>query len=167
MGCCTLEHFSSSSRAVAGSNCSTAAALSLRLSAACPCPVTNQGAIGVTLDPGALLVVGGPGRGAHRLMGVCRQASLPPPRPPWRCGCSCWGGGGGLALSPLLGGSVHCLATPDRRWGCCPRTMLCCAVLCCVPPCRSVGGKGGPSCTLLADGGILIRGGSWPGLHAS
>ena len=77
-GCCTLEQFSSSSRAVAGNNRGAAAALSLRLSAACPCPVTNQGAIGVTPDPGVFLVVGGPGPGARPPMGVCRPASLPP-----------------------------------------------------------------------------------------
>ena len=45
-GCCTLEQFSSSSsRAVAGSNCG-AATLSLRLSAACPAPLPIKGLLG-------------------------------------------------------------------------------------------------------------------------
>ena len=63
---------------MASSNCGAATALTIRLSAACPCPVTNQGAIGVTHDPGALLVVKGPGLGARPPMGVCRPALLPP-----------------------------------------------------------------------------------------
>ena len=120
---------------MAGSNCGATAALSVQLSAACPYPVTNQGAIGVTLGLGALLVVGGPGRGARPPMGGL-PSCLTAPRPPWRCRCS-WGGRA-LVLSPLLRGSLHCLAAPDCRWGCCPRAVLCCATLCCALPCCAV-----------------------------
>ena len=68
-GCCTLEQFSSSnSRAMGVSNCGAAALLSLQLSAGCPCPLTNQGAILVTPSLSTLLVVGGPGPGARPSM---------------------------------------------------------------------------------------------------
>ena len=81
-----------------------------------------QGAIGVMLDPGALLVVGGPGLGARPPMGGL-PSCLAAPHPPWHCGCS-WGGRA-LVLSPLLRRSVHCLAAPTVVGGvvhgpCCP-----------------------------------------------
>ena len=119
------------SSAVAGSNCG-AAALSLWLSAVCPCLVTNQGAFWVMPGLGALLVVRGPGPAARPPMGVCRPASVPPPPPPSVALQMFFGGGRALALSPLLGESLHCLASPDRYWGRCPRAVLCFAVLCCI-----------------------------------
>ena len=168
-GCCTREQFSgSSSRAVAGSNCGGAAALSLRLFAAYPCPVTNQGAIGVMLDPGALLVVGGPGPGARPPMGVCRPASLPLPSlalrmflgggGPW-CSLPFWGGCCTACCPPIVVGDVvHGPAVP-----CC--AVLCRAALCPTVP-RCVGGRR----TILYPARrwwYPRKRGSWPGLNAS
>ena len=157
-GCCTLEQFSSGSRAVAGSNCGATAALSLQLSAACPCPVSNQVAIGVTPGLSALLVVRGLGPGARPPMGGLLSC-LAAPRPPWLAdalgGAGPWHSlpfwGGGVAALPcclrsLLGAlstgrAMLCYAVPCLAVLCSDVlrcVVLCCSVLCCAVLCRAV-----------------------------